>query len=66
MLSKSATLEKLEWGGLNGLSCTKSAGRFSRHATFNSLEKSRRWGLATCSNLLDCSELMANAQTVVP
>ena len=31
--------EKVERDGLHGLSCTKSAGRFSRHATLNSLKK---------------------------
>ena len=30
---------RVERDGLNGLSCTKSAGRFSRHATLNSLIK---------------------------
>ena len=34
-----ATVEKVERDGLHGLSCTKSAGRFSRHATLNSLIK---------------------------
>ena len=29
----------VEWDGLHGLSCSKSAGRFSRHATLNSLIK---------------------------
>ena len=31
--------ERVERDGLRGLSCTKSAGRFSRHATLNSLIK---------------------------
>ena len=31
--------ERNERDGLHGLSCTKSAGRFSRHATLNSLIK---------------------------
>ena len=31
--------ERVERDSLNGLSCTKSAGRFSRHATHNSLKK---------------------------
>ena len=31
--------ERVERDGLHGLSCTKSAGRFSRHATLNSLIK---------------------------
>ena len=31
-----ATVLKVERDGLHGLSCTKCAGRFSRHATFNS------------------------------
>ena len=31
--------KKVERNGLHGLSCTKSAGRFSRHATLNSLIK---------------------------
>ena len=31
--------KRVEWDGLHGLSCTKSAGRFSRHATLNSLLK---------------------------
>ena len=31
--------KRVERDGLHGLSCTKSAGRFSRHATFNSLIK---------------------------
>ena len=31
--------KRVEWDGLHGLSCTKSAGRFSRHATLNSLIK---------------------------
>ena len=34
-----ATVVKVERDGLHGLSCTKSAGRFSRHATLNSLIK---------------------------
>ena len=34
-----ATVAKEERDGLHGLSCTKSAGRFSRHATLNSLIK---------------------------
>ena len=32
-----ATVVKVERDGLHGLSCTKSAGRFSRHASLNSL-----------------------------
>ena len=31
--------KRVERDGLHGLSCTKSAGRFSRHATFDSLIK---------------------------
>ena len=31
--------KRVERDGLHGLSCTKSAGRFSRHANFNSLMK---------------------------
>ena len=31
--------KRVEWDGLHRLSCTKSAGRFSRHATLNSLIK---------------------------
>ena len=31
--------ERVEWDGLHSLSCTKSAGRFSGHATLNSLIK---------------------------
>ena len=31
--------KRVERDGLHGLSCTKSAGRFSRHATLNSLIK---------------------------
>ena len=31
--------EKVERDGLHGLSCTKNAGRFSRHATLNSVIK---------------------------
>ena len=31
--------KRVEWDGLHGLSCTKCAGRFSRHATLNSLIK---------------------------
>ena len=31
--------KRVERDGLHGLSCTKSAGRFSRHATLNSLMK---------------------------
>ena len=31
--------ERVEWDSLHGLFCTKSAGRFSRHATLNSLIK---------------------------
>ena len=34
-----ATVVKVERNGLHGLSGTKSAGRFSRHATLNSLKK---------------------------
>ena len=34
-----ATVVWVERDGLHGLSCTKSAGRFSRHATLNSLIK---------------------------
>ena len=34
-----ATVVKVERDGLHGLSCTKSASRFSRHATLNSLMK---------------------------
>ena len=31
--------KRVELDGLHGLSCTKCAGRFSRHATLNSLTK---------------------------
>ena len=31
--------KRVEWDGSHGLSCIKSAGRFSRHATLNSLIK---------------------------
>ena len=34
-----ATVVKVERDGLHGLSCTKSTGRFSRHASLNSLIK---------------------------
>ena len=34
-----ATVIRVERDGLHGLSCTKRAGRFSRHATLNSLIK---------------------------
>ena len=34
-----ATVIRVERDHLHGLSCTKSAGRFSRHATLNSLIK---------------------------
>ena len=33
--------KRVERDGLHGFSCTKSAGRFSRHATINSLIKQR-------------------------
>ena len=39
MLRIRATVVKVERDGLHGVSCTKSAGRFSRHATLNSLIK---------------------------
>ena len=41
-----ATVVKIEQDDLHGLSCTKSAGRFSRHATLNSLIK-QRWDIST-------------------
>ena len=55
--------KRVERDGLHGLSCTKSAGRFSRHATLNSLIKQTLGSLdLQCSNRVDCTELMANAQ----
>ena len=44
-----------------------SAGRFSRHATLNSLIKQTLGSSCLqCSTHVDCTELMANAQTVLP
>ena len=60
--------KRVERDGLHGLSCTKSAGRFSRHATLNSLIK-QTLEVSTClqcSNHVDSTELMANARTVLP
>ena len=37
MLRIRVTVVRVERDGLHGLSCTKSASRFSRHATLNSL-----------------------------
>ena len=37
MLRIRATVVRVERDSLHGLSCTKSAGRFSRHATLNSV-----------------------------
>ena len=36
---RATVVKKIERDGLHGLSCTKSAGRFSRHAALNSLIK---------------------------
>ena len=36
-----ANVVKVERDGLHGLSCTKEAGRFSRHATLNSVIKQK-------------------------
>ena len=54
--------------GLHGLSCTKSAGRFSRHATLISLIK-QTLGSLDLPSLLEPRGLYrtdANAQTVLP
>ena len=58
--------KRVEQDSLHGLSCTKSAGRFSRHVTLNSL-KSRYGDLSSClqcSNSVKLIELMANTKTV--
>ena len=49
--------KRVERDGLHGLLCSKSAGRFSRHATLSTCLQ--------CSNRADCTEPMANAQTVL-
>ena len=43
---RATVVKRVERDGLHGLSCTKSAGRFSRHATLNSLVK-HTLGLST-------------------
>ena len=57
--------ERVEWNGLDGIFCTKGAGRFSRHATINSLIKQTLGSLdfPSCSSRVDCVELIANGQT---
>ena len=56
--------KRVERDALRCLSCTKSAGRFSRHATLNSLIKQTLEYLDLVR--VDGTELMANAQTVLP
>ena len=60
--------KRVERDGLHGLCCTKSAGRFSHRATLNSLIKQTLGSLDLPSMLepRDCTEPMANAQTVLP
>ena len=57
--------KRVERDGLHGLSCTKSAGRFSRHATLNSLIN-QTLGSLDLPSMLEPRGLMANAQTVLP
>ena len=56
--------KRVERDGLHGLSCRKSAGRFSHAALIKQTLGSLNCLL--CSNRVDCTELMANAETVLP
>ena len=59
--------KRVERDGLHGLSCTKSAGRFSRHATLKSLIKQALGSLDLPSMLepRGITDLMANVQIVL-
>ena len=60
--------KRVQRDGLHGLSCTKSAGRFPRHATLNFLIK-QTLGSLDLPSILEprgLFELMANAQTELP
>ena len=61
--------KRVERDGLHGLSRTKKVLVASHVMLLSILSKSRRWDFSTClqcSNRVDFTELMANAQTELP